>query len=40
MINNPKCPHCGFVSHPTYSNDGKTVYYVCEKCKAVFKVNK
>ena len=39
MSSNPKCPQCGFVSHPV-SSDGKTVTYVCERCGCVFKEKK
>lgn len=39
MASNPKCPYCGFVSHPSHS-DGKTVSYVCERCKSIFTVSK
>lgn len=37
MADSSKCPSCGFVAHPA-SSDGKTVTYVCERCKTVFKI--
>ena len=33
------CPACGFQAHMA-SSDGKTITYVCERCKTVFKVEK
>lgn len=40
MAENPKCPFCGFTSHPSNSNDGKTISYICERCKEIFTVKK
>ena len=33
---NPKCPQCGFVTHPV-SSDGTKVTYACERCGHLFK---
>lgn len=35
-MNTIKCPFCGFIAHLA-SSDGKTITYVCEKCKAIIK---
>ena len=34
-----RCPNCGFVGHPIWS-DGAVTRYQCERCGAIYTVRK
>ena len=33
-----KCPYCGFLAHPKWS-DGNIIRYQCERCHSIYVLN-